>query len=70
MRENLTGCLSAAEASLTARISRERLLRRVQEGEIEGQLVGGRYVISERSLAEYISRRATHGRLSTTSNAR
>jgi excisionase family DNA binding protein len=50
----MSGRISATEAAQLARVSRERLLRKVQQGEIEGELVGGRWMISEISLQKFL----------------
>jgi hypothetical protein len=46
--------LPTSIACQRAGMSRERLIRRVQAGEIEAELVAGRWLISARSLAEFI----------------
>ncbi len=48
--------LSTTEAAQRARMSRERLLRRVQAGEIAGELVIGRWTIFEDSLERFLKR--------------
>jgi hypothetical protein len=50
--------LPAAEASLRAGMSRERLIRTIQRGELKGEILGGRWVVSERSLAEFLAPKA------------
>lgn len=70
MLDTLMGCVSAGEAARRVGISRERLIRRVQVGDLEGHLVGGRWVIAEQSLDEFITRRDARGRLPAPSNAR
>jgi excisionase family DNA binding protein len=46
--------LTTAEACQRAGMNRERLLRRVQAGEITGEQVAGRWLIDAESLDEYV----------------
>jgi hypothetical protein len=52
----MSGHIPASEAAQQARISRERLLRKVQQGEIAGEIIAGRWMISELSLREFLRR--------------
>jgi hypothetical protein len=70
MHDAMKGCLTAGQAAQLAGITRERLLRRVQVGDVDGQFIGGRWVIDKRSLGEFIAREDSHGRLPAPSNAR
>lgn len=49
--------LTTAIACQRAGMNRERLLRRVQAGEIRAEQVAGRWLIDARSLAEFIRQR-------------
>jgi hypothetical protein len=49
-----TELLPASIASQMASLSRERLLRRVQAGEIGGSFIHGRWMIDRASLARWI----------------
>jgi hypothetical protein len=46
--------LTTAEASLRAGMSRERLVRKAEKGEILGRILGGRWFISEDSLSRFL----------------
>jgi len=50
--------VTTTEAAQQARMSRERLLRRVQAGEIDGQLVAGRWLIDSASLQRFIGQQS------------
>jgi hypothetical protein len=50
-----SGKITATEAAQRARMSRERLMRRVQTGHIRGELVAGRWLIDSRSLDDYLT---------------
>lgn len=43
-------------AALQAKLSSEQLRRRILRGEIEAELVAGRWLVSARSLEEWIAR--------------
>jgi hypothetical protein len=45
----------AAEAALRLGMSRERLVRTIQRRELAGELRGGKWVVFERSIQEYLS---------------
>ena len=46
--------ITSTEAAQRGRISRERLIRRVHLGEIEGELVAGRWLIDARSFESFL----------------
>lgn len=48
--------IPVSEATLIARANRERLLRAVQAGCIEGRLEEGRWQVEEHSLKRYINK--------------
>ncbi len=49
--------IGAPEAARRVGLTREQLIRRIERGEIEAQVVAGRYLIPESSLREFIARR-------------
>jgi hypothetical protein len=56
MRPGSQKKIPATEAAQRAGMSRERFIRKIQMGEIEGELTAGRWVVSEDSLVKFISR--------------
>ena len=48
--------ITSTEAAHRAGMSRERLVRRLQVGEIEGQHVAGRWLVDGRSLEGFLGR--------------
>ena len=50
--------LTAPEAAQAACMSRERLMRRVQTGQIKAELRAGRWLIDQRSLLDYLKEHA------------
>lgn len=48
----MDGFVMLGEAALRLRMSRERLLRKIQLGDIAGQLVAGRWLVSEMAVRE------------------
>jgi hypothetical protein len=51
--------ITATEATRLARMSPDRLLRRLRAGDIDGELVAGRWVVSRSSLERYLRRHAS-----------
>ncbi len=56
MLEKMADQLTATEASRLARMSPDRLLRRLRAGEIEGELVAGRWLVDREALQRYLDR--------------
>lgn len=50
----------AAVGAVRVGLSRERLVRAIQRGELGGSCVGGRWFVSERSLYDFIKRCTVH----------
>lgn len=48
--------IPVSEATLIARANRERLLRAVQAGSVDGILENGRWLVEEGSLKRYIEK--------------
>lgn len=62
MRANISSREDIAlpsEVALALGISRERAVRLVQGGFLQGELIAGRWVISRKSLERYLARRAS-----------
>jgi len=55
---NATKFVPAPEAAIAASISRERIIRLVQRGEIVGRLVGGRWQVAEGEIERLRQRAA------------
>ena len=47
--------ITATQAAQRAAMSRERLLRRVQSGHIDGELIAGRWIIDVDSLDRFLA---------------
>jgi len=52
MNENVVPVefVPVAEATVAARISREKMIRRIQSGLLEGKFEGGRWLVARREL--------------------
>jgi excisionase family DNA binding protein len=51
-----TDWLTTAEAALKAGMSRERLVRKVEKGEIVGRVFGGRWQVQAASLDGFLAK--------------
>jgi hypothetical protein len=49
--------VEAPIAAMRARMSRERLIRAIQQGELSGRKVGALWMVDGRSLAAFVARR-------------
>ena len=58
MSETAKGCLPANVGAHRAGMSRERFIRCIQAGDIDGAFIGGRWYVDERALAEFVAHRA------------
>lgn len=54
--------LTTATACQLAGMNREKLIRRVQAGEICGEQVAGRWLIDPKSLTDFLDRQHRHER--------
>jgi hypothetical protein len=54
----MTKHISTSEAAQKAGMSRERLVRKVQVGEIRGENIAGRWFVDPASLARFVARLA------------
>lgn len=63
MSETTKGCLPVNAGAHRAGVTRERLIRRIQVGDVDGALIGGRWFVDERSLAEFMARQESRSRL-------
>ncbi len=53
----LEGLISLSEASLRLEMNRERVLRRIQDGTLGGQLIAGRWHVSKADCARLLRER-------------
>jgi excisionase family DNA binding protein len=54
--------ITSSEAAAVARMNRERLVRRIQSGELAGQNIGGRWFVRRDSLDQFIKRQTALAR--------
>lgn len=51
--------ITTTEAGQKLGLTREQVLRRIGRGELRAQYVGGRWLVEQRSVLEYVARRET-----------
>jgi excisionase family DNA binding protein len=49
----LNGLITLSEAAMRLRMNRERVLRRIQDGEIDAERVAGHWMVSAASVKEF-----------------